>query len=62
MTRNELIELGELYCEARPGSYVTDVSEKENTITTYFCGALITSDADKVKKMLGIEDKEQKTA
>ena len=62
MTRNELIDLGEMYCKTRPGSYVTDVDEKAGTITTYFCGALLTSDALKVKKMLGIEDKEEKIA
>ena len=62
MTRNELIDLGELYCEERPGSYVTDVDEVNNTITTYFCGALLTSDADKVKQKLGIKISEEKIA
>ena len=62
MTRNELIELGEKYCETRPGSYVTDVDVKAGTITTYFCGALLTSNAEKVKKLLGIENKKEKIA
>ncbi len=55
MSRDFLIELGEEYCKQRPGSYVTDVDEKANTIITYFCGALLTSDAFKVAKMLDIE-------
>lgn len=62
MTKEELIELGDMYCKLRNGSYLVDVSPEDNTITTYFCGALLTSDADKVKKMLGIENKEQKIA
>ena len=62
MTRDELIELGEMYCKKRPGSYVTDVDTQANTITTYFCGAYLISDADKVKRMLGIEDTKEKIA
>lgn len=62
LSREELIELAELYCKQRPGSYVTDVSVENNTITTYFAGALLTSDADKVKKMLGIEDVKKRIA
>ena len=55
MTRDFLIELGEKYCKQRPGSCLTDVDEKNNTITSYFCGALLTSNAFKVAEMLGIE-------
>ena len=62
MTRDELIELGDMYCEKRPESYLTDVNVDANTITTYFCGAYLTSDADKVMKMLGIEKKDEKIA
>ncbi len=62
MTRDELIELGDAYCELRPGSYVTDVDTKNNTITTYFHGALLTSDAKKVKEMLGITEDNEKIA
>ena len=63
MTRDELIDLGELYCEKiRPNSYVTDVDPENNTITTYFAGAYLTSDADKIKEMLGITDTEEKIA
>lgn len=56
MTRIELIELGEKYCELRPGSQLADVNVKENTIITYYRGAYLTSDADKVKAMLGIDE------
>ena len=62
MDREELIELGEIYCELRPGSYVVDVDTEKNTITTYFAGALLTSDADKVKEMLKIRNEEAKIA
>lgn len=62
MTRAELIELGDLYCETRPGSYLTDVDEEKCTITTYFHGAYLTSDAEKVKKNLGIVDTKEKIA
>ena len=48
MTKNELIDLGERYCEKiRPSSYVTEVDENANTFTTYFCGAKLTHDAEK---------------
>ena len=56
MTREELITLGDMYCQTRPGSYLTDVDEANDTITTYFCGALLTSDALKVKRMLGLDE------
>ncbi len=62
MTREELIALGDMYCETRPGSYLTDVSVEDNTITTYFAGALLTSDAAKVKDMLGLNNIEEKIA
>ncbi len=62
MSRNELIDLGELYCEKiRPTSTLADVSEKDNTITTYFCGAYLVHNADKVKEMLGIKEEKKKT-
>ena len=62
MSKKELIALGEKYCKTRPGSYLNNVDPKANTITTYFCGALITSDANKVKELLGINDDEVKIA
>ncbi len=62
MTREELITLGDMYCKLRPGSVLSDVNVEANTITTYFCGALLTSDADKVRKMLGLYENMKKAA
>ncbi len=52
MTKKELADLGRRYCETRPGSYLTDVNTKDNTVTTYYKGVLLVSDADKVAEML----------
>ncbi len=62
MTKTELYELGEMYCKTRPGSCVMDVNTEANTIITYYHGAILTSDAAKVKEMLGVEDESTKIA
>lgn len=62
MTKDELWNIAEQYCATRPGSAVMDVSVEKSTITTWFHGAILTSDADKVKKMLGIEDVKKRIA
>ena len=62
MTKDELWNIAEQYCATRPGSAVMDVSVEKGTITTWFHGAILTSNADKVMEMLGIIKDGQKIA
>ncbi len=56
MTEEELLALGEEYIKLRPNSYLYDIDVENCKIITWFHGALLTSDAYKVKEMLGLNN------
>ncbi len=62
LTKKILTELGQKYCERRPGSTLVSVDVKNRKIVTCYCGCYITSDADKVAKMFGIELEKESVA